>query len=190
VRRPADKHYDPRTNTSRSDEHAAPPPPTTKVWHRNRAPLPQSAHRPKSEGELHYAIASSQSGPGGYKKFGDIPAHKLGKALRGRLYQVANALPDSEHGNLVSRIKHAATTVTAALAQGFGEGTFRAGINRALESRGALMAIQDHIEQLGELGFLEPEEVFKLKDQVDAVFASLNEYVGSVVKEQQHVRSS
>ncbi len=103
---------------------------------------------------------------------------------------MANGLPDSERGNLISRIKHAATTVTAALAQGFGEGTFRASINRALESRGALMAVQDHIEQLVELGSLEPEEFGKLKEQVDAVIASLNEYVGSVVKEQQRLRSA
>ena len=194
MRRPANKQHRPlgddlRTHESRSAAESAPTP-TTKVWHRNRAPLHQPARRPKSEGELFYAVATSQSGPGGYKKFGDIPAYKLGKALRSRLYQVANGLPDSERGNLISRIKHAATTVTAALAQGFGEGTFRASINRALESRGALMAVQDHIEQLVELGSLEPEEFGKLKEQVDAVIASLNEYVGSVVKEQQRLRSA
>ncbi len=107
MRRPANKQHRPlgddlRTHESRSAAESAPTP-TTKVWHRNRAPLHQPARRPKSEGELFYAVATSQSGPGGYKKFGDIPAYKLGKALRSRLYQVANGLPDSERGNLISR---------------------------------------------------------------------------------------
>jgi four helix bundle protein len=164
--------------------------PTTKVWRRDRTPSQQPARRFKSEGELLQTIALSQGGPGGYKKFSDIPAHKLGKALRGRLYQVANSLPEDERGNLTGRIKYSATTVTAALAQGFGESTFRASMNRALESRGALMAVCDHIEQLGELGLLDPEFIVKLKEQIDAVIAALNEYLGSLAREQQQLRSA
>jgi len=129
------------------------------------------------------AAATCDGGPGGYQKFGDIPAHRQGRTLRGELYRLANKLPATEHDNLAPRLKSAATTVTASLATGFGEGTFRAGVSRALESRGALMAIQDHLEHLADQDLLATEEHARLRQSVDQVVASVNEYLGRLVKE-------
>jgi four helix bundle protein len=127
--------------------------------------------------------AVAKTGPGGYKTYGDIPAHKLGRELRKRLYQIANRLPEDEQNNLKSRIKYAATTVTAALAQGFGEGAFRSGINHALESRGALVAIQDHLDHLMDQEMLTPEDGAQLKQEVDEVIRAVNDYLGRLTKE-------
>lgn len=120
---------------------------------------------------------------GGYKSYGDIPAHKLGRQLRKRLYEVANRLPGEEKDNLKGRIKYAATTVTAALAQGQGEGTFRSGINHALQSRGALVAVQDHLDQLIDLEMLAQEEGTRLKQEVDQVIQAVNDYLGRLEKD-------
>ena len=127
-------------------------------------------------------VALSPLGPGGYSSFGEIPAHKLGRTLRGKLYKVAGTLEETEKDNLISRLKHAATTVTASLASGFGEGTFRAGVSRALESRGALYAIQDHLQQLADEGMLNEEQFSELRGETDAVLLAVNEYLGQLVK--------
>jgi four helix bundle protein len=120
--------------------------------------------------------------PGGYKSYADIPAHKLGRTLRKRLYEIANRLPDEERENLKGRIKYAATTVTAALAQGHGEGAFRSGINHALQSRGALVTIQDHLDQLIDLQMLDEAEGAELKKEVDQVIKAVNDHLGRLSK--------
>jgi four helix bundle protein len=128
-------------------------------------------------------IALSKKGAGGYDNYVDIPAHQIGRKLRKRLYQIANRLPEEENHNLKSRIKYAATTVTAALAQGFGEGAFRSGINHALQSRGALVEVQDHLDQLIDLEMLPEEEGIQLKQEVDRVIQAVNDFMGRLVKE-------
>ena len=121
--------------------------------------------------------------PGGYQSYSDIPAHKLGRELRKLLYEVANRLPEDEKDNLKGRIKYAATTVTAALAQGYGEGAYRAGVGCALESRGALVAIQDHLDQLIDLGMIAKDEGAQLKEVVDKVIQAVNDYLGRLTKD-------
>ena len=143
-----------------------------------RPPVDQS-----SEDRILLTAASARVGPGGYVSFADIPAHKLGRELRGDLYEVAKALPDQERENLVARIKAAATTSTAALVSGFGQGTFRSGIRGALESRGALFVLQDHLDQAAELGWIEKDPRSKLRDQLDAVIAAVNDYLGGLVRD-------
>jgi four helix bundle protein len=121
--------------------------------------------------------------PGGYKTYSEIPAHKLGRELRKLLYEVANKLPDDEKDNLKSRIKYAATTITSALAQGHGEGAYRAGIGRTMESRGALVVIQDHLDQLIDLGMIAKDEGAALKQEVDKVIQAVNDYLGRLTKD-------
>jgi len=152
------------------------------VW-RNERPRPRPAVNQSDEDERLRAAARASPGPGGFIKFGDIPAHKLGRALRGRIYKIAASLDGSEAGNLAGRMKHAATTVTAALATGFGEGTFRSGTSHTLESRGALFALQDHLEQLTDEGMLKKLVFDELRAEVDAVVVAVNEYLGLLVKE-------
>lgn len=132
-------------------------------------------------------VATSSVGPGGYLRVNDIPAHRLGRQLRKALYQLANSLQDGENHNLVARLKYAATTVTASLAAGFGEGSFRAGIARSLECRGALYAIQDHLEQLQDLELLAEEQRRELSRQVDGVVKAVNEYLGVLVSERRRI---
>ena len=151
--------------------------PTVKVW---KAPATPTE---LSEEQALERIASATIGPGGYRHFGDIPAHRLGRKLRQELYRLANALREDERHNLSARIKYAATTVTASLAAGFGEGTFRAAVSRALESRGALYAIQDHLDQLQENGDLAEEATTHLRNLVDEVIRAINEYLGELVRE-------
>ncbi len=122
-------------------------------------------------------------GPGGFVKLGDIPAYRLGRELRNRLYRLANSLDEDERPNLCARLKQAATAVTASLAAGFGEGTFRSAVSRALETRGALYAIQDHLRQAADLGMLGEDEWQALSAQVDDVIKSTNEYLGLLVRE-------
>lgn len=123
-----------------------------------------------------------KNNPGGYSSYSEIPAHQLGRKLRKRLYDVANRLPDEERENLKGRIKYAATTVTAALAQGYGEGAFRPAINHTLQSRGALVTIQDHLDQLIDLEMLEAAEGAELKKEVDQVIKSVNDHLGRLSK--------
>jgi len=158
--------------------------PAPKVW--QAAPPAQAS----SEEEALERIASAAIGPGGYRHFGDIPAHRLGRRLRQELYQLANALDEGERQNLSPRLKHAATTVTAALAAGFGEGTFRAAVSRALESRGALYAIQDHLDQLQEGGALAEDAANRLKEQVDQVIKAVNDYLGELAREKNRLSAA
>ncbi|NMB73958.1 MAG: four helix bundle protein [Myxococcales bacterium] len=128
-------------------------------------------------------VAMSGKGLGGYASFSDIPAHRLGRALRNELYRLANRLPESEKLNLVQRLKHSATTITASLAAGFGGGTFRSGVSGALESRMALMSVQDHLQQLGELGLAEETELVRLRADADAVVVEVNRFLGQLARQ-------
>mgnify|MGYP000415727002 CR=1 FL=1 len=156
---------------------------------RERAPEPPPAPervRPVPETGEDRALreaATSSVGLGGFASFGDLPAHRLGRGLRNDLYKLANRLPESEKNNLVQRLKHSATTITAALAAGFGGGTFRSGISGALESRGALMAVQDHLQQLGDLGLVEEAELSRLRADADAVIKEVNRILGLIARQ-------
>ena len=116
-----------------------------------------SKPKPRKESQTQelIALATARIGPGGYKQYSDIPAHKLGRVLRSKLYHLCKELPEDEADNLVIRMKKAATTVTAALVTGFGEGTHQACIQGSLQSRGALYALQDHLDQLLDLELLD-----------------------------------
>ncbi len=155
---------------------------TNKDRSEKRVPSSRAKVQTNSEHEQLVASATSKRGPGDYEKFGDIPAHKLGRALRSRLYKVAGSLSAEESNNLASRLKYAATTVTAALATGFGEGSFRTGVSRTLESRGALLAIQDHLQQMADTEMLDQEKTAELVSEVDKVIAAVNDYLGRLVK--------
>jgi len=141
----------------------------------------------KDEDSRLRARALASTGPGGYAKFSDIPAHKSGRNLRGLLYKLANELPEEERHNLTSRIKHAATTITASLAAGFGEGTFRAGTTRALESRGALHTVQDLLDQVSEQQMAGTQTLEQLKKEVEQTIKAVNEYLGRLAKEREKV---
>ncbi|MBN2493099.1 MAG: four helix bundle protein [Deltaproteobacteria bacterium] len=147
--------------------------------HERREPAPA----PRDEDGL-WAAARSGTGLAGYLRFGDIPAHKLGRVLRNHLYKLAGDPElEDEKANLAGRIKQAATTVTASLATGFGEGTFRSGVSRALESRGALYAIQDHLEQLVDMERIDAARLEDCKREVDEVIAAVNAFLGVLVRE-------
>jgi four helix bundle protein len=155
------------------------------VW-RNDKEKPASRRPPIQDNEEQRLreAALAALGPGGYKKFGDIPAHKLGRELRVRLYKIAGSLGEDENTNLKTRIKYAATSVTASIATGFGEGTFRAAVGQALLSRGALFAIQDHLEQLQDEKMLSGDLHLELKKKVDETVVAVNGYLGELVREQ------
>jgi four helix bundle protein len=159
-----------------------------KVWRSDKAQRTEGGgvrgtgrRRDENAGLRKRAVATV--GPGGYKKFGDIPAHKLGRTLRNNLYKLANSLPQDERDNLSSRMKYGATSVTASIAAGFGEGTLRSGITRALESRGALFSLQDMIQQLGDLELVEAGACETLSAEIDEVVAAVNDYLGLLAKE-------
>ncbi len=147
---------------------------------------PRPAPTPELVEDRQFLLAArSGVGPGGYLRFSDIPAHKLGRAVRGKLYELANGLAEDERSNLVQRIKAAATTVTAALAAAFGESLFRATVQRTLESRGALFSLLDHLEQLLDLGRLDAERFEELKAELERVVQALNEFLGQLARERE-----
>ncbi len=154
-----------------------------RIKHSEPAGRPPQVESPEnSEDRILLAAARSGVGPAGYRRFSDIPAHKLGRNLRVKLYLLAKGLPEDERDNLANRMKSAATTVTAALVTGFGEGTFRSGIRRALESRGALFALQDHLDQMAQLEMIPTGQRDELRVEVDEVIASVNDYLGELVR--------
>ena len=142
---------------------------------------PQAAYA-AAQDEKWMRVARSTTGPGGYLRYGDIPAHKLGRALRIKLHELCKTIDEQERDNLIARIKQAATMVTASLATGFGEGVADGGVQRALASRGALVAIQDHLDQLQDQEMLAEENREALRTEIDAVIASVNEYMNMLTK--------
>ena len=179
IRRPGGKRGESKQYTKASDKPVdSVRRTTTAVWRRE--------HRTRSTEGVEDALeraAAAVVGPGGFLKVGDIPAYRLGRELRNRLYSLANSLDQDERPNLCARLKQAATSVTASVATGFGEGTFRSAVSRALEARGALYAIQDHLQQAADLGMLEQEQWHALSAQVDDVIRAVNEYLGLLVRE-------
>ncbi len=147
---------------------------------RSGEPAGHSPQVENPEDRILLDAARTGAGPAGYRRFSDIPAHKLGRKLRVKLYRLAKELPDDERGNLTDRLKSAATTVTAALVTGFGEGTFRSGIRRALQSRGALFALQDHLDQMEQLEMIAAGLRKEMGIEVDEVIAAVNNYLGEL----------
>ncbi len=151
-----------------------------KVWRANKK---ESRSEIAPEDKILLAAASARIGPGGYKRFSDIPAHKLGRKLRVKLYELAKRFPDDERNNLVARVKSESTTMTAALVTGFGQGTFRSAIAGALESRGALFGMQDLLDQAQEHQFIDGEQRQELRGELDDVIDALNSYLGELVRD-------
>lgn len=170
-------------NRSRSDDRGKSrgKQPEGKVWRKPDAAPAVTAPMAAEEKEL-LAAASAKVGPGGYRQFSDIPAHKLGRKLRPRLYKLAKGLP-ADASDLSDRIKAAATGSTASLVTGFGEGTIRASIRGALQGRGALVVLQDLLDQLVEQDWLEADERSGFGEELDAVIAALNTYLGELVRD-------
>ena len=142
---------------------------------------PQAAYA-AAQDEKWMRVARSTTGPGGYLRYGDIPAHKLGRALRIQLHELCKTIDEQERDNLIARIKQAATTVTASLAAGFGEGVADGGVQRALASRGALVVIQDHLDQLQDQEMLAEDAREALRKEIDAVIVAVNEYMNILTK--------
>ncbi len=153
---------------------------TPRVW---RSDKKDSRSEVTSEDKMLLAAASAKIGPGGYKKFSDIPAHKLGRKLRVKLYALTKQFPKDEKDNLVIRIKTASTTLTAALVTGFGQGTFRSAISGALESRGVLFGIQDYLDQAEQYDYLDGKQRESLRVEVDDVIDALNKYLGELARD-------
>ncbi len=142
---------------------------------------PQAAYA-AAQDEKWMRVARSTTGPGGYLRYGDIPAHKLGRALRIKLHELCKTIDEQERDNLIARIKQAATTVTASLAAGFGEGVADGGVQRALASRGALVVLQDHLDQLQDQEMLAEDDREALRKDIDAVIVAVNEYMNLLTK--------
>jgi four helix bundle protein len=153
-----------------------------RVWRKPPAERPGETSAAAEEQKL-LAAAAAAVGPGGYRRFADIPAHRLGRALRSKLYKLTRQLPEDERDNLIARIKSAATSSTAALAAGFGEGTTRSAIRGALASRGALVAVQDHLDLAAEQQWLAADERQALGDEIDEMIAAVNTYLGELVRD-------
>ncbi len=149
---------------------------------------PPPAERPaeaaaSAEEQKLLAAAAATVGPGGYRRFADIPAHQLGRTLRAKLYKLTRQLPDDERDNLIAHIKSAATSCTSALAAGFGEGTIRSAIRGALASRGALVAVQDHLDLAVEQEWLAAEEREALRVEIDEMIGAVNTFLGELVRD-------
>ncbi len=120
------------------------------------------------------------------RDFKDLEVWKAARGLRRELYKVANALPDSEKFGLASRIRRAATSVSANLAEGFGRFGYQENAQMCRQARGSLYELRDHLTTCVDEGYLSVVEGESLDALAQSGARLLSGYLRSTLALKRH----
>ncbi len=109
--------------------------------------------------------------------FEKLKAYQSAREFRGRIYKLAQLLPDNEKFNLVSQMKRAALSLTNNIAEGHGRFTFKDRIHFCLQSRGSLLELVDDINLCIDQQYAKREHLEDLRKDAYQVLRILTGYI-------------
>ena len=115
------------------------------------------------------------------RDFKDLEVCRTARELRRELYRMAKALPDIEKFGLASRIRRAAISVTANIAEGFGRFGYQENAQMCRQARGSLYELRDHLTACVDEGYLGPAEGERLDALIQTVTRLVNGYLRSTL---------
>lgn len=114
------------------------------------------------------------------KTFQDLEVWKLGRALRRKLYELANTLPAEERYNLAGQIRAAAISLTANIAEGFGRYHYKENAQFCRIARGSACEAQDHLLTCLDEGYIAPSLHQELDQELITFLRTLNAYIKAI----------
>lgn len=91
--------------------------------------------------------------------------------------KVVPLLPGSEKYNLVDRLKRAASSIPANIAEGHGRFYFQENVRFCYIARGSLTEVQSHLALAKELGFISPEIYMSATRKAESVAKAINSWI-------------
>lgn len=115
------------------------------------------------------------------RDFKDLAVWQVARDFRNEMYKLAKALPDIERYALGTQIRRASTSVTANIAEGFGQFGYQENVQFCRQSRGSLFELRDHLTTCVDQGYISSEEGRRLDAMAQRVAQLLNGYLRSTM---------
>ncbi|MFZ0961943.1 MAG: four helix bundle protein [Terriglobia bacterium] len=115
------------------------------------------------------------------KDFKDLEVWKAACGLRHEMYKLAGKLPDLEKFGLANQIRRAAVSVTANIAEGFGQFGYQENAQFCKQARGSLYELRDHVTTCLDEGYVTADESATIEQLAHSVGRLLNGYLRSTL---------
>ncbi len=117
--------------------------------------------------------------------FEDLECYQLAQQVLKEAYAVAKRLPDVERFNLADQMRRSATSVVLNIAEGYGRYHYLDNLRFLYIARGSLTETMSALVSCGTLGYIDQDELERLRQLVHMGLRSLNGYVRHIRKKQQ-----
>jgi four helix bundle protein len=114
------------------------------------------------------------------KSFQDLEVWKLGRNLRGKLYEIAKGLPVHERYNLSAQIRAAAISLTSNIAEGFGRYHYKENVQFCRIARGSACELIDHLTTCLDEGYIPMAQHEKLVQELGTFLRVLKAYIKAI----------
>jgi len=111
------------------------------------------------------------------KDFTDLDVWKAAREMRRHIYALASRLPDFEKFGLAGQLRRAAVSVTANLAEGYGQFGYQENAQFCRQARGSIYELRDHIITCVDEDFISKDEGARLDAMLQRVAMLLNGYL-------------
>lgn len=119
------------------------------------------------------------------KTFEELQCWKHAALLRKTLSNLVKQFPKEEKYRLVDQIVRASRSVTANLAEGYGRFHYQEFVQFCRQSRGSLYEIADHLITAYDEGFIDEEELKKLRSDIEHCVRILNGFINYLLRAKQ-----
>jgi four helix bundle protein len=109
--------------------------------------------------------------------FTELETWKFARALRRRVYQIANTFPADEKYGLTSQMRRAAISATANIAEGYGRYSYQENVQFCRQARGSLYELRDHLTTALDAGYLSKEIFAELDATAVSAIRLVNGYI-------------
>ncbi len=114
------------------------------------------------------------------KSFEDLDVWKVGREIRKDLYGLANQLPKQEQYCLGQQVRTAAVSLTANIAEGYGQFHFKENVQFCRIARGSAYELLDHLIACQDQGYLDESQHKGLRGKLLRFIQLVNGYIRSI----------
>ena len=116
------------------------------------------------------------------KSFEDLKVWQQTRELRNKIFKLTMNFPHDEKYRLKDQLIRASRSVTANIAEGYGRSHYQEYIQYCRQARGSLYEILDHLICAQDQGFINPETLVRLREDITSSVRLLNGFIGYLKK--------
>lgn len=109
--------------------------------------------------------------------FTELETWKFARVLRRKIYQATNTFPGDEKYALTGRMRRAAISATANIAEGYGRYSYQENVQFCRQARGSLYELRDHLTTALDAGYLSKETFAELDATAVSAIRPINGYI-------------